>query len=180
MNTMSTNDWEQGYTQIFTGNGKGKTSAALGIALRALGAGYKVFIAQFLKGRDSSERTALKTFGNQIKISCFGQISFVRGKPSAEDVRLAQEGFNAVKNAVNSGEYRVVILDEANAAIQLNLILINDLLDLINNKPKNVEIIITGRNADPRLIEIADLVTDMCEVKHYYNKGVLSRRGIEE
>ncbi len=180
MNKTNIKDWEQGYVQVFTGNGKGKTSASLGITLRALGAGYKVFIAQFLKGRDSSERKALKTFGNQIKISCFGQISFVRGKPSEEDIKLAQEGFNAVKDAVASGEYRVVILDEANAAIQLELIFIEDLLDLIKTKPKNVELIITGRNANQRLIEAADLVSEMIEIKHYYNQGVMARRGIEE
>ncbi len=177
---MNKNDWNRGYIQVFTGNGRGKTSAALGTALRALGAGYNVFIAQFLKGQDSSERTALKTFGEQIVIKSFGQITFVKNKPSNTDMEMAQEGFAAVKEAAESGKYRMIILDEANAAVELGLLDINELLDFLKNKPENIEIIITGRNAHPEIIKIADLITEMKEIKHYYYQGVMARYGIEK
>ena len=169
----------KGYVQVYTGNGKGKTTAALGLALRAAGAGLKVFIAQFCKGLDYSELEALKLLRDSIEIKQYGKPSFIHGKPCEEDKKLAKEGLTASKEAIESKKYDVIILDEANIAVHYNLISIDDLLEIIDKKPDNIELIITGRNAKKELIKKSDLVTRMSEIKHYYRKGIKARRGIE-
>jgi len=171
--------WQKGYVQIYTGNGKGKTTAAFGLALRAAGAGLPVFIAQFLKGGEYSEVRAFKRFSDLITLRQYGSGHFIHGAPSEEDIRSAQEGLSEVRNVLQSGDYKVVVLDEAIIATFFDLFTVEDLLDLIDVKPEGVELLITGRNADPRLLEKADLVTEMLEVKHYYAEGVKSRDGIE-
>jgi len=170
----------RGYVQVYTGNGKGKTTAALGLALRAAGAGLKVFIAQFIKGSPCSELEALRRFSDVITVKQFGRGCFIRGKPSPADAEAARKGLSEVRAIVSSSEYQVVILDEANVATHLGLISVKELLAVIDAKPEDVELVITGRNADPRVIERADLVTDMVDVKHYYEKGVEARTGIEK
>jgi len=170
----------KGYVHIYTGNGKGKTTAALGLSIRAAGAGMKVFIAQFIKKGNYSEIKALKKFSDLITVEQFGSGCFIKGKPAAEDIQAARKGIERIKSIVSSGDYKMVILDEANVAVKLGLFSVEDLLDIITDKPEEVEIVITGRNADQRLIEKSDLVTEMKEIKHYFQKGVKARVGIEK
>ena len=168
----------KGYVQVYTGNGKGKTTAAIGLAIRATGAGKKIYIAQFVKGMKYSEIKTLEKFDN-IDIEQFGLKCFIVDKPKQEDIDLAVEGLNKVKELIVSGKYDLVIMDEANIAVFFNLYSEDDLLKVIDIKPENVELIITGRYAKEKLIKRADLVTEMKEIKHYYNNGVEARQGIE-
>jgi cob(I)alamin adenosyltransferase len=170
----------KGYIQVYTGNGKGKTTAALGLALRAAGAGLKVYFAQFIKGMKYSEHTALEALADNITVRQYGRNCFIKGSPEAEDIKIAREGFFEIRGLILSGIYQVVILDEINIAIHYKLLSVQELLDLFHVKPDDVEVIITGRNADQRIIDAADLVTEMREVKHYYNHGVPARDGIEK
>lgn len=169
-----------GYVQVYTGNGKGKTTAALGLALRAVGAGLQVFIGQFLKGEAYSEIKALKNMSEAITVHQYGLPRFIGAKPDEEDIQAAREGLKEARQYMDSGLYDVIILDEANIAARLNLISVDDLLDFIEAKPEKTELIITGRDADPRIVERADLVTEMTEVKHYFHRGVQAREGIEK
>jgi cob(I)alamin adenosyltransferase len=169
----------QGYVQVYTGNGKGKTTAALGLALRAAGAGMKVFIAQFVKEERCSEHLALERFGEMIVYRQYGR-GLIRNEPAEEDVAGAREGMREVSDAVHSGAYDVVILDEINVAVSLGLIGVEEVLALIREKPDSVELVLTGRNAHEAVIKEADLVTEMRELKHYYQNGVGARRGIEK
>lgn len=169
----------KGYVQVYTGDGKGKTTAAFGLALRAVGAGMKVYIAQFVKGMEYSELKAIEKFRGQIVLRQFGRDCFIHQEPEEADIKAAREGLDEVRKVLNSGEYRMVILDEANIATYYNLFSADELLELIDNKPEEVELVITGRKADPKIIDRADLVTEMSEVKHYYQKGVQARKGIE-
>lgn len=170
----------KGCIQVYTGDGKGKTTAAFGLALRAAGAGLKVFIAQFAKGREYSELKALERFRGEITIKQYGRPGFiVDGQPGEEDIACARDGLSEVKSIVQSGDCHLVILDEANIAVYFGLFSAADLLDVIDAKPEHVELVITGRKADPLILERADLVTEMCEVKHYYKQGVKARKGIE-
>jgi len=170
----------KGYVQVYTGDGKGKTTAALGLALRAAGAGFKVFIAQFVKGKEYSEIRALERFSDTITLKQYGQGCWINeGEPNRDDILSAQNGLEEVKNIIGSGNYQLVILDEANIAVYFNLFPVEDLLKLINSRPSHVELVITGRRAHPLIVESADLVTEMREVKHYYNQGVEARVGIE-
>lgn len=171
--------FDRGYVQVYTGNGKGKTTAAIGLALRAVGAGMRVFIAQFIKSGAYSEIEALRHFGDRVICRQYGRGCWIKGKPSAEDSRLAQEGIDEARGIIASGEYALVILDEACVANWFGLFGVEALLQLIDIKPRQTELVFTGRRADPLLIERADLVTEMREVKHYYQRGVLARRGIE-
>jgi cob(I)alamin adenosyltransferase len=166
--------------QVYTGDGKGKTTAAIGLAVRAVGAGLKVFIGQFVKGMEYSELKAMERFAPQLLVRQYGRKSFVHNKPTDEDFRLAREGYEDVRRAINSKQYDLVILDEANIAVYFALLTVDDLLALVEGKPDSVELVFTGRKADPRLLERADLVTEMNEVKHYYQKGVTARDGIEK
>ena len=170
----------KGYIQVYTGNGKGKTTAALGLAIRAAGAGLKVFIAQFIKMGEYSEIKALKRFKDLITVEQFGTGRFIKGKPSASDIEIARKGIEKIKVAFTSGQYNVVIMEEANVAAKLGLLSVENILKIMDEKPKDVELVITGRGADSRIIEKADLVTEMKEVKHYFQKGVKARTGIEK
>lgn len=170
----------RGYIQVYTGNGKGKTTAAIGLAIRAAGAGLKVYIAQFIKMGDYSEIKALKRFSDLITVEQFGLGRFTDGKPLPEDIQAAQKGLKRVKSVMAEEDYKVIILEEANVAAKYGLIRVQDLLGLIINKPYDVELVITGRHASARVIEIADLVTEMQPVKHYFEKGVPARVGIEK
>lgn len=171
--------FKKGYVQVYTGNGKGKTTAAIGLAIRAAGAGLNVYIAQFVKMGESSEFRALKRYADKITWEQYGCGCFINRVPSEKDMRVARQGLKTVKRVVVAGQYDVVILEEANIAVKYGLIGINELSDLIINKPADLELVITGRHAAPQIIELADLVTEMKAVKHYYHKGVKARRGIE-
>ena len=170
----------KGYVQVYTGDGKGKTTAALGLALRAAGAGLKVYICQFLKKGDYSEIRTLEGYRDLIKVEQFGTGRFINGKPSPEDVAAAREAVSSIKDILSAGEYDVLIMDEANVALHLGLISIDDIKDLIRSRPDHMELILTGRNAPQELMEIADLVTEMKLIKHYYDRGVPARTGIEK
>lgn len=170
----------KGYVQVYTGNGKGKTTAAIGLSLRAAGAGLKVFILQFMKMGDYSEIKALKKFSDLITVEQYGAGRFVKGQPSPEDIEAAKKGLERAKAVIAAGEYDVVLLEEANVAVMCGLFPVDELLELIRIKPDNVELIITGRGAVTEVIEKADLVTEMKEIKHYYQKGVKARVGIEK
>jgi len=172
--------WERGYIQVYTGDGKGKTTAALGLALRAAGAGARVFIAQFAKGRPTAELAALQRLSDLITIKQYGREHFIVGEPEPEDIHAAQQGLKEAQKVIVSGEYPLVILDEANVAVDLGLFSIETLLAIVEAKPEHVEIVVTGRNAHKRIIERADLVTEMRPIKHYHSRGVEGRTGIEE
>jgi len=169
----------KGYTQIYTGNGKGKTTAAFGLALRAVGAGKKVFIAQFVKGMKYSEINAVEKCFPEITIKQYGLSCFIVNVPTEKDIEAARKGLKETSRVIASGKYEVVILDEVCIATYYNLFTVNELIEVLKTKPESTEIIITGRYAAKELIEVADLVTEMKEVKHYYTKGVEARKGIE-
>ena len=170
----------KGYIQIYTGNGKGKTTAAFGLALRAVGAGLKVYIAQFVKGTEYSELESVKRLSDSITLKQYGLGFFVNREPNKDDIRVALEGLKEVREIMCSGMYDLVILDEANVAVYHDLFSVEDLLEFMRAKPANVELVITGRRADPQIIESADLVTEMEAIKHYYHSGVEARIGIEK
>lgn len=169
----------KGYIQIYTGNGKGKTTASLGLAIRAAGAGLKVFIVQFLKKGDYSEIKSLSKFEN-IQIEQYGLGKFVKGKPSKEDIAAGAEGYLKLCRLLKEGNHDLVIAEEGNVALMCNLITEQELLALMDMKPEHVELVITGRGATPKIIERADLVTEMKEIKHYYQQGMAARVGIEK
>jgi len=169
----------KGYIHVYTGNGKGKTTAALGLALRAAGAGKKVFIAQFVKGREYSEIRALKRYLPQVKIKQYGRDCFIIKDPEEEDISLARKGLSEVEKIVTEGRYDIIILDEATIAIYYKLFTHDELASVLKKKKEDTEVIITGRNASRELIDMADLVTEMREVKHYYTGGIEAREGIE-
>lgn len=175
------NKLKQGFVQIYTGNGKGKSTAAIGQAVRAAGFGLKTYIAQFMKEFPYNELISLKHLSEWISIEQFGGDEFVYKKelPGQEELAKAKRGLDTVKEKMLSGEYDLIILDEAIVAIYFKLIKTKDLADFIKSKPVNVELILTGRYCPEELIELADLVTEMKEVKHYYQKGITSRKGIE-
>ncbi len=170
----------RGYVQVYTGAGKGKTTAALGLALRAVGAGLKVYIGQFIKKGPTSEAKILAQRFPEITICQYGRGAFLRGdQPRAADIRYAQLGLAALRQALLSQRYDLIIADEANCAVTAKVLRVEDLLDLIDAKPPSVELVFTGRQAHPRLIRRADLVTEMKAVKHYFRQRVKARRGIE-
>jgi cob(I)alamin adenosyltransferase len=164
--------------QVYTGNGKGKTTAALGLALRAAGAGLKVYMAQFLKGNCYSELKALKKFKN-IRVEQFGKGCFIKKISTKRDIALAKKGLEKLKKIIFQRIYDVVILDEINIALHLKLLRLEEVAELIKNIPKQIELVLTGRYAHPRILEIADLVSRIKEVKHYFKKGLKARKGIE-
>ncbi len=170
----------KGCVHVITGHGKGKTTSALGLALRAAGAGLKVFIGQFGKKGDYSEIKALKRFSDEITVEQYGLGRFTNGKPEPDDIDAAREGLEIVKRVLASNEYNVVVLDEANVATRFGLIAAEDLLDLIERKPLETELIVTGRYASDRVMKKADIVSELRAVKHYYKKGVEARVGIEK
>ena len=177
---MTDKPFTKGLVEIFTGSGKGKTSAALGVILRALGHGLRVHIIFFMKGNfPYGERNMLPQLPN-VSFQSFGHEHFVDPQNvKVEEREQASEALQAARAAIDSGKFDLVVLDEVNVAVAWKLIEVEDLLKLIDEKPQNVELILTGRHADQRLIERADLVTEMVEVKHPYQKGIKARKGIE-
>ena len=171
---------EKGLVQVYTGNGKGKTSAAFGLALRATGRGLKVCIIQFIKGGFDYGELYIADKLPGLKLKAFGRGKFVsEKKPDKEDVDLAEEALKTAEEAVKSREYDVIVLDEVNVALDLKLIRTERVLQLIKDKPAQTELVLTGRKAPKEITEAADLVTEMVEVKHPYNKGFKARKGIE-
>ena len=170
---------EKGYIHVYTGPGKGKTTAALGLGLRAAGAGLKVHMMQFMKGRRYSELDAIENLAN-FTFSQHGRDEFVSKKnPEQVDIDLAQEGFAKAKDMIINSKYDLLILDELNVVIDYNLVKLNDVIKLIEQKPEKLELVLTGRDAHPEIIKIADLVTEMLEIKHPYQQGVNARKGID-
>ena len=168
----------KGLVQIYTGEGKGKTTAAIGLAVRASGAGLKVFILQFIKNGDYSEIKILKKIKN-ITIKQCGRGCFIRTKARAIDVRCAKNGIAMAGRSALSGKYDIIILDEINIAIKLGLVDIKEVINIIKNRCSSCEIVLTGRHCPTELFKYADLITDMREIKHPFAKGVKSRLGIE-
>lgn len=166
------------FIHVYTGNGKGKTTAAFGVALRTLFNGGKVFVGQFVKSIKYSETQLEEKFSN-IKIEQFGDGCLIDRSPNEGDITLAKKGLLKMKNCLESGDYDLVIFDELTIALYFKLLNIDEVLKVLSHKHKNCEVIITGRYAPKELIDIADLVTEMNEVKHYYTQGVLSRKGID-
>jgi cob(I)alamin adenosyltransferase len=167
------------YVHVYTGNGKGKTTAAIGLAIRAAGAGLKVLFAQFVKGMKYSEINTLERFDDAITIKQFGRGCFIVREAEAEDIKIAGEGLNEIREDLSCGKYDLVILDEACIALYYKLFAVEQLIDIVRQRNEKVEVVITGRYAPDELIEFADLVTEMKEIRHYYNKGVDARDGIE-
>ncbi|MBN2189511.1 MAG: cob(I)yrinic acid a,c-diamide adenosyltransferase [Chitinispirillaceae bacterium] len=170
---------KKGYVHLYTGNGKGKTTAALGLALRAAGAGLRVYIAQFAKGTATGELKALKKLSGQITVRQFGRSSFIKGKPSRLDIEYAARGIAAVKKAFAEGRYDMIVLDELCGACRFGLVSTKEVVAMLKSRSEGTEAVITGRNAPVELVKAADIVTEMKEVKHYFMKGVFARRGIE-
>jgi cob(I)alamin adenosyltransferase len=173
---------EQGLIQVYTGDGKGKTTAALGLAFRAVGRGLKVIMIQFMKGGGPyGEHAAAERLAPDLTIIATGRPGWVtRGNPDPEDVRLAREALESARHALVCGDYDLVILDEVNGAVTFGLLTVDDVLGLVAEKPAQVELVLTGRNADEKIIAVADLVTEMREIRHYYKAGVPARIGIEK
>lgn len=168
-----------GYLQLYTGNGKGKTTAALGLTLRAAGAGLRIWFAQFIKSGCYSEIAALQRFGDTVSVHQYGDGAFIPHHPTHLQIAQAQAGLSETAAALRSGDYDVVILDEANAAVSVGLFSIQALLQALTERHAHTEAVVTGRDAHPQLLQLADLVTEMREVKHYYNDGCGARIGIE-
>jgi cob(I)alamin adenosyltransferase len=175
------NKLKQGFVQIYTGNGKGKSTAAIGQAVRAAGFGLKTYIAQFMKEYPYNELVSLKHLSEWITIEQFGGDEFVYKKepPGNEELEKAKQGLDSARKKMLGGNYDIIILDESIVAIYFKLITIENLVEFVKSRPDNVEIILTGRYCPEELIKLADLVTEMKEIKHYYQKGIASRRGIE-
>lgn len=171
---------ERGCIQVYTGNGKGKTTASLGLALRAVGRGLRVCVFQFIKGGGPyGEHLIAEKLAPLFTIIQTGRPGWVNTSDISEDRRVAQNALEQARSLLSSGEYDLVILDEINGAVGFGLIDVEQVLELISLKPGHVELVLTGRNAHERVIEAADLVTEMREIKHYYKAGVPARTGIE-
>jgi cob(I)alamin adenosyltransferase len=172
----------KGYVQVYTGNGKGKTTAALGLALRAAGHGRRVYIGQFLKGQHYGELISVRKLAPLITIEQFGRKGFVHvtENPDDEDICRAKKGLQTCLKAMLSRKYSIIVLDEINVALHFHLLTEKEVHDVLAQKPEEVEVVLTGRYAPPSLIKRADLVTEMKEKKHYYAKGVRARLGIEK
>lgn len=164
--------------QVYTGNGKGKTTAALGLALRAAGAGLKVYIIQFLKGKSYSEFKIIRKISN-IKLEQYGSGCFIKTKINQKDIDLANKGFQRIRQIINREHCDLVILDEINVVLHLKLLNLDKVIDLLRGVSRNIEVVLTGRWAHPKIKNLADLVSDFKEIKHYYKKGIKARRGIE-
>jgi len=170
---------EKGYVHVYTGNGKGKTTAAFGLAVRALCAGKKVYIGQFVKDMKYSETRLTEKF-ESLTIEQLGKGCFIYNEPEEKDIKAAKRGLKKVENILQKDEYQVVILDEITIAIYYKLFSTEDLITTLSNRNQKIEVVITGRYAEEKLINYADLVTEMKEIKHYYKEhGVLSREGID-
>ncbi len=168
----------KGYVHIYTGNGKGKTTAAFGVVIRMLMSDKWVYVGQFIKGMKYSE-TRLENFFDQLKIVQYGLDCFIEKDPTEEDFNRANEGFQEALKAVEDPEHNLVVLDEIFIAHYYKMLTLDQLKELIVKKAPSVELIMTGRYCPEELYDFADLVTEMTEVKHYYEKGVLSREGVD-
>jgi cob(I)alamin adenosyltransferase len=170
----------KGLVLVITGNGKGKTTSAFGQALRAVGQGYKVLIIQFMKGRDYGEFVAAEKYLPRLTILRFGLDSFVmRDNPAQVDIELARQGFEYAQEAIASGKYNMIILDEINVAVDFKLIDLKQVVEMIKNKPTTLDLILTGRYAAKEIIKLADTVSEVKEIKHHYAAGIKDRAGIE-
>jgi len=170
---------QRGLIQIYTGDGKGKTTAALGLALRASGAGLKIFIGQFIKCGDYSEIKALRRLKPNVTVRQYGSGRFIRGKPSPEEIKDAKQGLIDLVRIMAGGKYDVVIADEIFCALGCGAVSPSDIKCLIDKKPANIELVLTGRNAPSSIMKRADLVTEMRKIKHPYDCGIKARKGIE-
>lgn len=169
---------EKGYIQVYTGNGKGKTTAALGIALRTICAGNKVFFGQFMKGQDYSEKKACQLLPD-LTMEQFGSVSFLNGTPTEKDISDAKAGLEKMRAVLTAGEHDLVVFDEINTALFFHLVTVDEVLSVLDLKPERTEVILTGRYAPQEIIDRADLCTEMKKIKHYYDAGVDARIGIE-
>jgi len=171
----------RGYVQVYTGNGKGKTTASLGLALRAAGHGLKTVIIQFMKGWiDYGELRGVEMLAPHVEIHQAGRDTFVNRKdPDPEDVRLAREGWELARATIEGRHADIVVLDEINCAVDFGLLPVGEVLEVLRRRPEGMEIVLTGRGAPPEFLDLADVVTEMREVKHYYAKGVDARVGVE-
>lgn len=166
--------------EVYTGDGKGKTTAAFGLALRAVGHNWQVLVVQFMKGDPEYGEVKAVQCVPGIKVHQFGLKTFVkRGSPQKDDIKGAKEGLEFAREAINGGNYQMVVLDEINVAIDYGLLSLNEVLQLVRDCPPNVELVLTGRNAKPELIAMADLVSEVREIKHPYQKGIVNRVGID-
>ena len=171
-------EYYMGYVHVYTGNGKGKTTAAFGLAVRSLYAGKRVYVGQFIKSMKYHEVGLEQDFDN-ITIEQYGDDCFIDKDPTEKDTQMAKDGLLKINKILKSSDYDVVILDEITIALYYKLFSVIELLDVLNERHQDLEVIITGRYAPDELIEYADLVTEMKEIKHYYKQGVLSRDGID-
>ena len=185
-NNLINPDWaKHGYIQVYTGNGKGKTTASLGLAMRALGRCWKVLIIMFMKGGDdygelnSFRNLSPETARNLTIIQAGPDRIVYQNNKTDEDTELIKKGWELAKKAIKNDEYNLIILDEANIAIDLGLIDLQEMLDVLKNKPEEMEIVLTGRNARQEIIDIAHLVSEIKPVKHYWDTGIAARKGIE-
>ena len=170
---------EKGYIHVYTGSGKGKTTSAIGLGIRATGGGLKVHMVQFMKGRKYSELVTLDKIKN-FTYSQHGRDEFVnKDNPEQIDIDLAQEGFSKAKELINNNKYDMIILDEINVAVDFNLISLDEVLKLIDEKPEKLELVLTGRYAHPEIQKFSDYVTEMLEIKHPYQEGIEARKGID-
>ncbi len=168
-----------GLIMVFTGDGKGKTTAAVGQALRALGHGYRVYMIHFMKGRDYGEFLALEKMQNLTLVRAGRDCFVCREDPDPVDLDLARDGFARAGEAIRSGEYDLVVLDEINVAVDFNLIEEEELLGLLQDKPKEVTVVLTGRGASQELVKMADMVSEVLAIKHHYEDGADCVAGIE-
>jgi len=176
----TTAKFEKGLILVYTGNGKGKTTAALGQALRAIGHGKKVLMIQFMKGRKYGEVLCAEKYLPDLTFCQCGLDSFVmKGKPAPVDIELARQGLETASHEIASNRYQMIILDEINVAMDFKLIPVEDVIRLLKSKPPGLDMVLTGRNAPPEIVEIADMVSEVKEIKHHYNQGVKDRAGIE-
>ncbi len=169
----------KGLVHVYTGNGKGKTTAAFGLALRVVGAGMKVFIGQFVKGKQYNENLAVARHLKNITVKQYGLGCFIVNTPTEDDIKAAGKGLDQMRKIIQEGKHDLVIMDEVNIALYYKLIDVNQLIKIIKARPDHVEVVLTGRYAPQEIIDMADLVTEMKEVKHYYQQGIEARDGIE-
>ncbi len=185
-NELINPNWaKHGYIQVYTGDGKGKTTASLGLAMRALGRCWKVLIIMFMKGGDdygelNSFRNLSPEIAKNLTIIQAGadRIVYQNNKTDA-DISIVKEGWELAKRVIKNDEYNLVILDEANIAIDMGFIDLDEMIDVLKNKPEEMEIVLTGRNAKQEIVDIAHLVSEIKPVKHYWDTGIAARKGIE-
>lgn len=164
--------------QVYTGCGKGKTTAAIGLAVRAAGYGKKIFIAQFMKGRHYGEIDALRKIKNITLVQCGGRC-FIKSRPGPKDIKLAQEALKKIALLAKEGRHDIIVMDEINVALHMGLVNVNQVLDIIGTIPERTELVLTGRYCPKEIMGRADLVSEIKETKHYYRRGIKARRGIE-